>query len=105
VQNSIKKDANANRDALDFAMHYALKNNLSGDGNVNDWRNIVNESQDRGDDGLANNGSQGVAFDRSHDDGGAFLSNVANAYLLMRPGNAVIYMNAKEFGARDFPKD
>ncbi len=34
------------------------------------------------------------------------LSNVAHAYALLRPGNAVVYFNAKEFGpGRDFPKD
>jgi hypothetical protein len=103
VQQTIKKDANANRDALDFAMHYALKNNLTGNGLNNDWRNIVGSTQDAG-DGYANDGSQGVAFDTSHDDGGAFLSSVANAYLMMRPGNAVVYYNAKEFGTnRSFP--
>ncbi len=106
VQASIKKDANANRDALDFAMHYALKDNLSSNGQQNSWYNLVNVSQDVQDDGLANNGSQSVAFDASHDDGGAALGNVANAYLLMRPGNAIVYMNAKEFGTgRAFPKD
>ncbi|MEA2709544.1 MAG: hypothetical protein QOF78_2145, partial [Phycisphaerales bacterium] len=114
VQQSIRKDINpanpgtigGNRDALDFAMHYALKNNLGSNGLVNNWHNIVNTTQDVQDDGLANNGSQGVAFDASHDDGGAYLGNVANAYLLMRPGNAVVYMNAKEFGTgRSFPAD
>jgi hypothetical protein len=106
VQASIKKDANANRDALDFNVHYALKNNLTNNGFSNDWRNVVDDSLDKGDDGLANNGSQGVAFDASHDDGGAYLGNVANAYTLMRPGNAVVYFNAKEFGSgRNFPRD
>ena len=71
----------------------------------NDFRQLLAASQDTHDDGL-NNGSQGVAFDASHDDGGAFLSNVANAYLLLRPGNANVYFNAEEFGTgRDFPKD
>src|SRR5947207_10989173 len=55
---------------------------------------------------MANNGSQGVEFAISHDDGGAYLSNVAHAFVLMRPGNVVVYHNAHEFGSnRDFPKD
>ncbi|MEO6436729.1 MAG: hypothetical protein ABIP55_13350, partial [Tepidisphaeraceae bacterium] len=108
VQQSIKKDANANRDALDFAMHYTLKINLSDNGLNNDWRNIVGTTQDAGDppNYYANDGSQGVSFDASHDEGGAHLGNVATAYLLMRPGNSVVYFNAEQFGTnRDFPKD
>ena len=36
----------------------------------------------------------------------ATIVDVANAYLLLRPGNAIVYHNAKEFGDdRDFPKD
>jgi hypothetical protein len=94
-----------NRDSLDFPLHFALKANLSNNGFANDWRNIVNASFDANDDGLANNGSQGVAFDASHDDFGADLGNVANAYLSMRPGNWVVYHNALQFGdGRDFPK-
>jgi hypothetical protein len=94
-----------NRDALDFPLHFALKANLTNNGLANDWRNIVNSSFDAN-DGLANDGSQGVAFDASHDDSGADLGNVANAYLAMRPGNWVVYHNAKQFGdGRDFPRD
>ncbi len=95
-----------NRDVLDFPLHFALKGNLTSNGLANDWRNITQASFDRNDDGLANNGSQGVAFDASHDDFGADLGNVANAYLSMRPGNWVVYFNAKQFGdGRDFPRD
>ncbi|MEM8874457.1 MAG: hypothetical protein AAGD32_09370 [Planctomycetota bacterium] len=112
IQQYIRKDlvdgsnsVGGNRDALDFPLHFALKANLTGNGFGNDWRNILNASQDLNDDGL-NNGSQGVSFDASHDENGAFLGNVANAYLLMRPGNHVTYFNAEEFGPnRDFPKD
>ncbi|MEM1012113.1 MAG: PEP-CTERM sorting domain-containing protein [Planctomycetota bacterium] len=94
-----------NRDNLDFPLHFALKGNLSSNGFQNDWRNVVGASFDSNDDGLANNGSQGVAFDASHDDFGADLGNVANAYLAMRPGNWVVYHNALQFGEnRDFPK-
>jgi glycosidase len=114
IQTHIRKDINpadpgrigGNRDALDFPLFFAMRDNLTNNGITNDWRNIKNASQDVQDDGLANNGSQGVAFVSSHDDFGPYLGNVAYAYTLMRPGNAVVYMNAKEFGnGRDFPKD
>lgn len=114
IQPYVRKDINplspntvgGNRDALDFPLFFAMQSNLSGNGVANDWRNIVNASFDRNDDGLANNGSQGVAFAQSHDKDGAYLNNVAHAYMLMRPGNAIVYFNAKEFGTgRPFPKD
>ncbi|HRK30156.1 MAG TPA: PEP-CTERM sorting domain-containing protein [Tepidisphaeraceae bacterium] len=115
-QQFIRKDINnvdpgrigGNRDVLDFPLYFAMRDNLTSNGLQNDWRNIKNASQDVQDDGLANNGSQGVAFVQSHDSGGAppALSSVAYAYTLMRPGNALVYFNAKEFGnGRDFPAD
>ena len=44
-------------------------------------------------------------FVNSHDDfGPSALNNVAHAYVLMHPGNAVVYFNGREFGDnRDFP--
>ena len=114
LQTNIRKDINpadpgrvgGNRDVLDFPLFFAMQGNLSGNGIQNSWHNVVNASQDSHDDGLANNGSQAVAFAHSHDDGGVHLSSVAHAYILMRPGNAVVYFNAKEHGnGRDFPKD
>ena len=114
IQNLIRKDIDpadpgrigGNRDALDFPLFFALRDNLTSNGIVNDWRNITSASQDIQDDGFANNGSQGVAFASSHDEGAADLSNVAHAYILLRPGNAVVYYNAEEFGQeRDFPRD
>ncbi|HWP39703.1 MAG TPA: dockerin type I domain-containing protein, partial [Tepidisphaeraceae bacterium] len=116
VQQYIRKDANSgslgqvggNRDALDYPLFFAMRDNLSSNGLANDWARIVNASQDVQDDGLANNGSQGVAFVSNHDDIGAapYLENVAYAYTLMRPGNAVVYFNARQFGdARPFPRD
>jgi hypothetical protein len=114
VQQYIRKDINpndpgtigGNRDALDFPLFFAMRQNLSGNGLQNDWRNVVNASQDIQDDGLANNGSQGISFVSSADDFGPYLSNVAYALTLTRPGNALVYFNAKEFGNnRPFPKD
>ena len=93
------------RDALDFAHHFAAKANLTTNGFQNDWRNVVNAGMDVADDGR-HNGSAGVRFVASHDDGGPALSNVAHAYDLMYPGNTVVYFNGEEHGTgRDFPKD
>lgn len=114
IQSTIRKDIRpnepgrigGNRDALDFPLFFALTNNLTANGVQNDWRNIINASLDRNDDGLANNGSQGVAFAQSHDSFPAALNNVAHAFVLLRPGNVIVYYNGKEFGqGRDFPKD
>jgi alpha-amylase len=91
-----------NRDALDFPLFFALVQNLSGNGIQNNWHHIVSASQDVQDDGL-HNGSQGVTFVDSHDNiGGGFpyLRNVAYAYTLELPGNAIVYMNAQQFGTR-----
>jgi len=115
LQSYIKKNASTvtgntiggNRDVLDFPLFFALKDNLSANGLVNDWRNVVVASQDA-QDGGHDNGSQGVAFVQSHDDTGVTaLPRVAHAYTLMRPGNAIVYFNPKEFGQRgnNFPRD
>ncbi len=100
-----------NRDVIDFPLFFALRDKLTGNGLANNWYDIRGASQDANDRPAGapvwhTDGSQGVAFVASHDDNGAFLENVAHAYLLMRPGNAIVYLNAKEFGeGRDFPKD
>ncbi|MEN0109394.1 MAG: hypothetical protein AAF805_01610 [Planctomycetota bacterium] len=113
LQDFIRKDIDnndlgtvgGNRDALDFNLFFTIKDNLSGNGIANDWRTIKNSSIDAN-DGFHDNGSQGVAFVRSHDDGPAYLDSVAHAYMLMRPGEAIVYFNAKEFGEnRDFPQN
>lgn len=106
IDNNNLGQLGGNRDALDFSLFGAIKNHLTDDGLVNDWRVIKNASIDTNDDGFANNGSQGVAFVQSHDDGPAFLNNVAHAYALMRPGNALVYFNADQFDdpLRAFPE-
>ena len=114
VQQYIRKNINpnqpnvvgGNRDAMDFPLFYAMLNNLTSSTGNNNWNNVVNASQDVQDDGLANNGSQGVAFVRTHDAVGApALEKVAHAYILMRPGNALVYFNSREFGpGRTFPE-
>ena len=96
-----------NRDVLDFPLFFAMRDNLSGNGLANNWHGIRNASQDVQDDGL-HNGRQGVSFVDSQDNiGGGFpyLRNVAYAYTLMMPGNAIVYMNSQQFGTnRDFPQ-
>ena len=110
IQDFIRKDIDnnnlgnvgGNRDVLDFRLFYALRNNLTGNGAVNNWHSIRNESIDTNDDGLRN-GSQGVSFVQSHDEEGAFLANVAYAYTLLRPGNALVYTHAEQFGPSQPP--
>ena len=112
MQKFIRKDINnanlgqlgGNRDALDFKLFYAMKDNLTANGFANNWHHIRGAGADMFDDGLRN-GSQGVGFAQSHDELGPFLQNVAYAHMLMLPGNAIVYTNAKEFGnGRDFPR-
>ncbi len=110
LQSYIRKDTTGNltrnRDTKDFPLYYALQQNLTSNGLNNSWFNVQNASVDSQDDGIANNGTQGVGFVQSADSFGPSLSNVAYAYSLMRPGNQIVYFNAKEFGpGRDFPKD
>ena len=94
-----------NRDALDFAQFWPIKYNLSNNGTANDFRSMVNAGLDVYDDGRVN-GSAGVVFVQSHDDFGPDMMNVAYAFSLMRPGNAVVYHNAYEHydPFRGFPK-
>ena len=94
-----------NRDALDFAQFWPIKYNLSSNGTANDFRSMVYAGLDVYDDGRVN-GSSGVVFVQSHDDFGPDMMNVAYAFSLMRPGNALVYYNAYEHydPNRTFPK-
>jgi alpha-amylase len=114
LQQYVRKDINpadpgrigGNRDVLDFPLYFAMDSNLTSNGFQNSWFNVVNASQDGQDDGLANNGSESVAFVSNQDVTAPYLSNVAYAYTLTRPGNAIVYYNAHEFGTnRSFPND
>ena len=94
-----------NRDVLDFPLHFALKDNLTGNGFQNNWNNVRFASQDWHDGGM--DGSMGVKFVSSHDKDGPYMSNVAHAYVLLTPGNANVYYNALEHGtirATTFPR-
>jgi glycosidase len=94
-----------NRDVLDFPLYFALDNNLTNNGIQNNWNNVINASVDAADDGFANNGSEGVSFVSSADSAAPYLDNVAYAFTLTRPGNAIVYYNAQEFGTgRSFPR-
>ncbi len=96
-----------NRDVYDFPLFFAMQSNLTGTTANNSWYNVVGASIDLNDDGLMD-GSQGVKFVQSQDDGAPALSSVAYAYTLMLPGNAMVYYSGHEFGTeaqRSFPQD
>jgi hypothetical protein len=82
----------ANRDSLDFELIFRMQDKLSANGLANDWGVIRNATEDFDDDGK-HNGSCGVRFAAGHDGnlGSPFLSDIANAYVLMHPGNAMVY--------------
>lgn len=129
----VRKDINpanpgtigGNRDVLNFPAYFALHDNLTGNGLTNDWRAVAAQDtfdlQTRYDphlvDGNGNIGTtttqhtgfQGVRFAQSHDSEAPYLNNVAHAYTLMMPGNAIVYYNAQQFGTAaergNFPKD
>ncbi len=94
-------DPAANMNALNFPLFFAMQNNLTGDGLTNNWNNIVSASY------LVNNG--GVNFVQSQDNGAPYLSNVAYAYELMMPGQAIVYYNgngtAYDNGTQSFPQN
>lgn len=110
----VRKDINnadpgrigGNRDTLDFSAFLTMHNVLGTAGTPNAWFSVRDSLLDLHDDGI-HNGSVGVLFVSSHDENGPFeLGNVAHAFTMLYPGNAVVYFNGKEFGDnRDFPKD
>lgn len=112
LQEFVRKDINnnnlgtvgGNRDSLDFSLFFALRDNLTGNGLANNWHSIRNAHFDQNDDGQIN-GSQGVTFVHSHDSEGAFLNNVAHAYTLMLPTEAIVYMNADAIAGETFPEE
>ena len=114
LQSYVNKDSTGsattvggNRDVLDFPLFFAMQSNLTGTTANNSWYNVVNASFDTADDGEMN-GSQGVKFVSSQDNGPPALSSVAYAYTLMLPGNTMVYFNGHNFGTesdRSFPED
>ncbi|TWT97761.1 Alpha-amylase precursor [Botrimarina colliarenosi] len=103
INDSNPGTVSGNRDALDFSLFFALRDNLTSNGFANNWHTIRNAPLDTNDDGLMN-GSQGVAFVQSHDSGGPALGNVAYAYTLMLPGESIVYMNADAIPGDAFPQ-
>jgi alpha-amylase len=99
-----RKDGFGNRDVLDFPLFFTMRGVFDG-GGFGDMTQLEFGSFD-GSDGNANDGSRGVMFANSHDDGNIGLLNLAMAHILTRTGFPVVYYNAKEFGeGREFPKD
>ncbi|MFG0300642.1 MAG: GC-type dockerin domain-anchored protein [Phycisphaerales bacterium JB047] len=111
LNNQIRKDSFANRDALDLQGAARLRDLLNA-GGFGSWANI-NASADSGhldfaDDGLIN-GSMGVNHVFSHDNGtvgtGSSMPPLPTArqqgypmlaYTLMRPGRAIVYHNGRQ---------
>lgn len=101
----------SNRDVLDLPLFFALRDNLTANTGNNNWHNVRDATFDVRPGDAFHDGSDGVMFVSSHDEEGAHLNNVAHAYMLMHPGNAVVYHNARGFNndptedERPFPKD
>lgn len=90
-----------NRDALDLNEAGQLRDIISA-GGFGSWDNVIGSSVDTADDGF-NNGTVGVHHVTSHDNSFGLDDTVSQAYVLMRPGTAVVYHNALEFGTPGFP--
>lgn len=101
-------DSFGNRDALDLNGAGQLRN-INSQRGFGDWNSVLSSHIDNVDDGF-NNGTVGVGHVFSHDngsngDGGSkpalpFADRAAwpeFAYLLMRPGNAIVYHNARSY--------
>ncbi|MGC8740742.1 MAG: hypothetical protein ACP5UB_04720 [Candidatus Sumerlaeaceae bacterium] len=100
----LRKDGFGNRDLLDFPLFFAMQSVFNA-GGFGDMRQLEYASVD-GIDGNANDGSVGVTFVSSHDNGPPALDNLAYAYILTRTGFPIVYFNAHEFGTgRSFPID
>jgi hypothetical protein len=94
----------SNHDVLDFPLYFAMSANLNafnggfGQSGGNNWNNVVHASMDYHDNGLID-GSEGVKFVNDQDGGipAPGLVQVAYAYTLMLPGQAVVYYNGQNF--------
>ncbi len=87
-----------NLNVLDFPLFFAMQNNLTANGYQNNWNNVVNASVD-----TQHNGTVGVKFVSSQDNGPPALDNVAYAYTLMLPGQALVYYNGNTNTYGSFP--
>ena len=110
LNNYTRKDSFANRDALDLQGAARLRDLLNG-GGLGSWSSIQSNTDsghlDVADDGVVN-GTMGVNHVFSHDNGsvgtGGAMPPVPNArqqgfqmhaYMLLRPGRALVYHNAR----------
>ncbi len=117
LNNQIRKDAFANRDSLDIQGAARLRDLLNANG-LGSWANIQSNVDsghlDAADDGFIN-GSMGLNHVFSHDNGSAGGGHSApplptarqqgyamHAYMLMRPGRAIVYHNARAIATRNF---
>ncbi len=104
--NYVRKDAFANRDCLDLNGAGQLRNLVTANG-FGAWSNALSAHLDNQDDGF-NNGSLGLNHVFSHDNGSTGNGSsqpplptrrqqalAEHAYLLMRPGPAIVYHNAR----------
>ncbi|MFK7760161.1 MAG: GC-type dockerin domain-anchored protein [Phycisphaerales bacterium] len=123
LNNFTRKDSFANRDALDLQGASRLRDLLNANG-LGSWSNITSNIDsshlDLADDGLIN-GSLGLNHVFSHDNGsvgnGGSLPPIPtaqqqgyqmHAYMLMRPGRAIVYHNGRAIFARNngfFPRE
>lgn len=109
----VRKDGFGNRDLLDFPLHHTMADRdvgvLNGTGDRS-MRQLEGASVDRV-DGDPNDGSVGVLFVQSHDEGGPppAANNIAYAHILTRTGFPLVYFNAREFkpdaDPNKFPRD
>ncbi|QOJ13770.1 MAG: hypothetical protein HRU75_03550 [Planctomycetia bacterium] len=102
VASYIRKDGFGNRDALDFPLYFAMHDQLNANGFGN-WTTILNQTIDAS-DGSAFDGSRGVSFVSSHDNGPPADDNLAYTFILTKTGYPLVYHNAGEFGSRPFPQ-
>lgn len=115
--NYVRLDNFANRDALDLNGAGQLRY-LFDQGGFGSWQDVLNAHIDTMDDGY-NNGTVGVNHVNSHDNGssgdggsapamptGRSLAYAQHAYVLLRPGPAIVYHNSREmidrFSSRGF---
>ncbi len=113
-----RKDTFANRDSLDLDGAGALRELVNG-GGFGSWGNVLTRHLDFADNGIQD-GSAGVFHVYSHDngtlgDGGSrppLPTNrqqgwFANAYAILRPGQTIVYHNARAVvrGSGFFPRE
>jgi len=107
----IRRDGFGNRDGLDLSGAGTIRNVIGARGS-DSAANIDNDHLDTFDDGF-NNGTIGTLHIHSHDNGSngnggsapdwPFEDKIgywAYAYMLMRPGPAIVYLNAREMHDR-----